>query len=698
MEKHTFLFELGVEEIPAGYIKPALVKLTSFVELKLQENDLSYESIDSYSTPRRFALLIQGLQGLQQDKIIEKIGPAERVAILEDGTLSKAGQGFLKGAGADAKSIFIKETPKGNYIAVKIEMKGKSAEELLLEIIPQAVGQMNFPKAMRWGANEMSFARPVRWVVSMLDEKVIPVQIEHLNSDCFTYGNRFVDVSYKLLIPEASMYLSVTSAGFVLADREHRKQRIITKTEEILSGTNLEMIPDERLLDTVCDLVEYPTPVLAEFPEKYLQLPDKIITSTISQNQKYFSLRDSQGDLSNKFIFVSNGNPNYSEIIREGNEKVVTPRLVDAEFYYLEDTRHPLSHYTKKLEEVTFQAKLGNLKEKTERVTAIAAYISETLGLSSETQEQVLRTAQLAKADLVTLMLGEKEFTKLQGYIGMKYALATGENPEVAKGIYEHYMPRGQNDSLPESLTGAIVAVADKIDTVCGIIGVDLIPTGSTDPFALRRAANGIVQIVDAWHWTIDINKLIAITFEKLASKLSEPYHNMEFVLTFFKQRIDWLLQQDNIEYDVIESVLHLDYSNISDLKQRAADLQSFKKNESFIKLVLGFKRVSNIIANETETYPINEILLTDEAEISLFEEYKTLKPVIEKELKDKNYHRIMNSLVDFGTHIDFFFDKVLVNTDEVDIRNNRYALLQLIRNLFLNVSDLNKIVVEGNE
>jgi glycyl-tRNA synthetase beta chain len=397
-------------------------------------------------------------------------------------------------------------------------------------------------------------------------------------------------------------------------------------------------------------------------------------------------------------VFISNGNPAHSDIIRKGNEKVVTPRLVDAEFYYNEDTKHPLSSFTDKLTEVTFQAKLGNLKEKAERVIAIATYITERLDLTSEIREKVIRTAELAKADLVTLMLGEKEFTKLQGYIGMKYALAMGEDAEVAQGIYEHYMPRGQNDSLPESITGAIVAVADKIDTVCGIIGVDLIPTGSNDPFALRRAANGIVQIIDAWNWTIDINDLISTTFKQLLSKLAEPDHNKDLVDSFFKQRIDWLLQQDNIEYDVIESVLHLEYSSIPDLKQRALDLQSFKKNEQFIKLVLGFKRVSNIIVNETEIYSFRENLLTDEAEINLYNQYLILKDEIEKELKTKAYKAIMQHLVDFGIHINTFFDQVLVNTEEQDVRNNRYALLQMIRNLFLNVSDLNKIVVEGND
>ncbi|MDP8232473.1 MAG: glycine--tRNA ligase subunit beta [Candidatus Zophobacter franzmannii] len=695
MEKHTFLFELGVEEIPAAYIKPALSQLTKFVTAKLKEKDLKFKSFETFSTPRRFAFLIHELEGMQKDKVIERTGPAERVAFTEDKQLSKAGQGFLRGAGANEKDIFIKETPKGNYIAVKIEMKGQSAENILLEILPQAVQQMSFPKTMRWSDHSMSFARPVKWVVAMLDDMIIPLEIEHIKAGNITYGNRFVKISYDLSIPEAELYPSVIEAGFVIVNREQRINTIIDKTAELLDGTDLEMIPDQRLLDTVCDLVEFPTPVLAEFPESYLHLPDKIITSTISQNQKYFSLRDKKGALSNKFVFISNGNPHYSDIIREGNQKVVIPRLEDAEFYFNEDTKHSLADYTEKLNDVTFQAKLGSLKEKSDRVVNIAKFLAEKVGADVD---KVARTAQLAKADLVTLMLGEKEFTKLQGYMGMKYALKTGEDPEVAQGIYEHYMPRGQNDSLPESITGAIVAVADKMDTVCGIIGVDLIPTGSNDPFALRRAANGIVQIIEANKWMIDINELIDVAYAQLLSKLSEPNHNLDFVRTFFVQRINWLLQQYKIEYDVIESVLHLENSTISDLKQRALDLQSFKENENFVKLVLGFKRVSNIIASEKKVCKFDESLLADKAEVTLYKQYIILKEEIEKELKLKSYHAIMEHLVKFGVYIDAFFKEVLVNTEDASVKENRYALLQMIRTLFLNVSDLNKIVVDGKE
>ncbi len=698
MEKHTFLFEVGIEEIPASYIKPAITKLSDYISSKLKEFNLTFDRVTPFSTPRRLAIIVNELQTIQKDKTIEKTGPAIRVAFDENKKLTKAGQGFLRGAGATEEDLFIKETPKGDYIAVRIEVKGKSTEEILITLLPEAVKQITFPKTMRWGNHSMNFARPVRWIIAMMDERVIPVKVEHLEASDKTYGNRFVDVSYELTIPDAELYEQVTQAGFVIANSDKRKEMIVEKVVELLSDTGLTMIPDERLLDTVCNLVEYPTPVLAEFPVNYLSLPDKIITSTISQNQKYFSLKDTNGNLSNKFVFISNGNPSYSDIIRDGNEKVVRARLEDAGFYYQEDTKYSLADFVPRLEEVTFQASLGTVKEKSDRVIDIVRYMCEELDLPAETKLKAERCALLAKADLVTMMLGEKEFTKLQGYIGMKYALATGEDKDVALGIYEHYMPRGQNDSLPSSELGALVAVADKLDTVCGIIGVDVIPTGSNDPFALRRAANGVVQIIEDYQWNLDLSKLVSKAFQNVESKLPKPNNNKDFVLNFFNQRTSWLLQQYKVDYDIIDSVLHIEGSSIASLKQRAMDLQSFKTNPEFVTLVLGFKRVSNIIAKVDSICDFSESLLVDEAEKALYNEYIKLSDNVRVNLVKGAYRKIMDSLVDFGTCIDRFFDEVLVNTDNEEIRNNRYSLLSKIRELFLNVSDLNKIVVEGNE
>ncbi len=698
MQRKDFLFEIGVEEIPAGFIDKAMKKLESWFKDQLKQNILSYESMSLFSTPRRFAIMIEQLQTMQEDEVLEKIGPAERIAKDAEGNLSKAGQGFLRGAGATEDDIFIKETDKGNYIAVRIEKKGRPAMEILQEICSGVLRDFNFPKSMRWNNRDFSFARPVRWLLALLGDELVPVRGAGLESERFTWGNRWQKLENRIEIKSPQEYVEKLEATWVIPQREKRLTIIREQLENLSSDQNLRVIMDERLIEIVTDLVEHPTVVIAEFDERFLRLPAKIITSTLSEHQKCFAAEDAEGNLVNKFIFISNGDPEYSNLIKLGNEKVIRPRLNDAEFYYNEDTAQPLESFVQKLEEVTFQAKLGNLKEKTERIRNLCNTMSAKLSIESKTTQDADRAALLCKADLVTTMLGEKEFTKLQGYIGGKYALASGESPEVAIAIEEHYLPRGQNDDLPTTIEGALVAVADKMDTVCGIIGVDMIPTGSNDPFALRRAANGIVQIIDRFSFEFSILDLIDRSFELLAGKLSEPNHNMKIVREFFRQRVDWLLQQKNIDYDVIASVMHIDYSNIPDLVHRAQALQKFKTRDDFVHLVLGFKRVSNIIEEAGDLKDVDTALLAEPAEKALYDGYLALEKRISELLPAKDYLTCLEGLVEFGAAIDKFFDDVLVNTEDIPTRKNRYSLLAGIRKLFLRIADIAKIVVEGDQ
>ncbi len=696
MESRDFLFELGMEEIPVGYINGAINTLRKIFVEELKKLKLSYTTIKIFSTPRRIAIKILGLQSKQNDEIINKVGPAKRVAYTEEGELSKAGLGFLRGAKASKENIYIKETPKGEYLAVQVEILGKSTEELLPQITINAIKKITFPKSMKWNSKTLTFARPIRWILALWGNKLLEFSYETIKSDLVTYGNRFVKIPYQVEINSIDKYEDSLKEAFVVADRNERKSEISRQLNTVLKGTDLHILEDSRLLDIVTDIVEFPTAVVAEYNEKYLDLPEKIIISTLTQNQMYFAVIDSKGKLQNKFVFISNGNPEYKNIIKLGNEKVVKARLEDAEFYYKEDTKHSLESFIPKLSEVTFQAKLGSLLEKTERIIKITKKISFLLKIDDSIKNRAIRAAELCKADLVSLMLGEKEFTKLQGYIGMNYALKSGEPTQVATAIYEHYMPRGQNDSLPESMEGAIVAFADKLDTVCGIIGAGLIPTGSNDPFALRRAANGVVQIIDKFVFEIDIFTLISFSFDLLEIKLGNR-KNEQIAIDFFKQRVNWLLQQKNIDYDIIESVTYIMYSSLPDLLKRAQDLREFKSQESFVKLVLGFKRVSNIISKEKNILPFEKSLLKENAEIELYEEYEKLSIILKTSLAEKDYVTVMNSLVSYSAFIDKFFDDVLVNVEEKNIRANRYALLNNIRKLFLKVADLAKIVVEGD-
>jgi len=694
MDKKDFLFELGVEEIPAAYIAGAIKTIKDHFEINLKKANLDYNELQVFSTPRRFAIKITSLQSQQKDEIIERTGPAKDMAYDSDGNLTKASIGFLRGAGADEKDITIKQTPKGDKIAIKKEIRGKPTTSVLSSLIKNTIAEIKFQKSMKWGSSKLSFARPIRWLLALYGNDIIDLEFESIKTGNTTYGNRFQKLNNPIVINSIDEYEKKLSRVFVIPNREERKKIIRKQMHDLFENSDEKVIENIKLLETVTDLVEYPTAVIADFHKKYLELPKLVVTSTLSEHQKYFSVSKQNGKLSNKFVFISNGDPQYSNLIKQGNEKVITARLEDAEFFYKEDTAQPLDTFVPKLSEVTFQQKLGSVLEKTERIKEITKFICDVSGLENDVIKYSLRGAQLCKADLVTLMLGEKEFTKLQGYIGHQYALKSGEDKETAIVIEEHY----QNGDNEMSLAGSVVAIADKIDTICGIIGVDMIPTGSKDPFALRRAANGVVQIISNNKFEIDIHKLIDKSFELLESKLEKPEKNKDIVYDFFKQRIEWLLKQTGIEHDVIESVMHIDHSNISDLIHRAEALQALKKQEDFIKLVLGFKRVSNIITEEKDVSNVKQEILHEKMEQTLYTQYLVLKIKIEELLPVKNYKRILDVLVEYGSTIDKFFDDVLVNVEDVEIRQNRYSILACIRDLFLRVADLSKLVVEGEK
>lgn len=667
----------------------------SFSEF-LQENRLESKKQQTTFTPRRLVLLVTDLQTQQTDIEIIKNGPSRKIALSENGMPSKALDGFLRSNNASIGDVYWQDIGKGEVAHLKIKQIGVPTNELLKNWLSALIAGIPFPKKMKWGSGNLEFARPIRWLICLWGDDVLPCSIDGISADRISYGNRFLDLESRVSVINTQHYCSALKEIFVLTDRQERYDNIKKQLSDIFADGQHQVDIDEGLLQTVTDLVEYPTAVIAEFEEKYLVLPEMIVTSTISQNQKYFAVKDQSGKLTNKFVFISNGNPEYGELIRKGNEKVVKPRLEDAMWYFQEDTKHKLEEYVPKLQEVVFHKELGSVKDKTDRIIKVSEYLCKQLNLSDKDTSQTHRTALLCKADLVTKMLGEKEFTKLQGYIGMHYAIASNEPDNIPIGIYEHYMPRGQNDELPSTINGAVVAVSDKLDTVCGIIGIGLHPTGSADPFALRRAANGIVQIVAENKWNIDIIPLVDNGLDCFEQAGIKVIKNRENVLGFFHQRINWYLQRQNVDYDVIDSVMHIDFGNILHLMERAKALQDFKADADFIKLIIGFKRVSNIVKDEKHQYTIDEQVFVESAEKALYTALTHLEKSIETELLHLKYINVLQHLVGIRDRIDDFFDKVLVNTDDIKLRNNRYALLQKIRSIFLKVADLSLIVVDN--
>ena len=703
MQKVNFLWEIGTEEIPAGYIKNASECIQNSFIHHLNNYSLKFETMDIFSTPRRLALKITGLDESQQNEQKEKLGPVRKVAFDEEGNITKVGIGFLKGIGATEKDLLFINTPKGEYIGVNLFIKGKYTKELLPAIMKETCAKIVFPKTMKWGTESFLFARPIRWFVALLDETIIDFEFCGVRAGRRTSGIRFDGLDNSVDIVNPQEYPEILKKVKVYANREERKQLIKKQLAQLNFGNTFmgsaQVLEDNRLLDIVTDLVEFPTAVKATFDEKYLSLPAKIITSTLSQNQKYFSVvrtNEPSGSLLNEFVFISNGNPEHSEIIKIGNEKVVQARLADASFYFHEDIKHPLEYYVEKLSGVVFQTKLGTLLDKTNRLEKICGYLGKMINLNSEKTHLLLRSARLCKADLVTLMLGEKEFTKLQGYIGMNYALITGVQPEIAQAIYEHYMPRGQNDDLPSGITGALLAIADKMDTVCGIMGVGLIPTGSQDPFAIRRSANGIVQIIDQHQLNISLSNLISEALSILHQQIADLEINFNLINNYFKQRIKWLLEEHyHIEYDVLNALDIFAWENIIEIRNRALDLQRYKTHEDFKILVSGYKRVANILEKNKRENACSEYLLVETAEKELYAHLHKIKPEVETLVQSMAYTEVMDMIVPLGINIDAFFDQVLVMCDDQNLKINRLALLAEVKELFWTVADISKINYE---
>lgn len=694
---HSFLFELGIEELPDNVILAAIDFLKTSFEKMLITEKLSFGKIEIGSTPRRLSIWAYDLPARQEDARITKAGPSISIAYDSEGNLSPAGKGFLKKSGANPEDIYIEKSGGREVLAVSFVQPGRDTIDLLRDWILGVIGLIPLPKKMIWKDPAFAFSRPVRWIVALWDEDVIELDYHGIIADRISYGNRYLGLDNSHSIRSAQSYQESLEEIGVIVSRDKRREMITSQCHELFADSPYQIKDDPRLLETVCNLVEQPQAVVGEFDERFLRIPEKVITSTISQNQKYFSVYDSGDRLVNKFVFISNGDPEYSDKIRSGNEKVVAARLEDAAWFFEEDCKRSLEDFLPLLEDVVFQSSLGTMAQKGERTIRLAETIAQELKLNKAQTQCSLRAAKLCKADLVTLMLGEKEFTKLQGYIGMQYALKAGEDPEVAQAIWEHYMPRGSNDSLPQTVSGAICAIADKLDTVAGIISVGLLPTGSADPFALRRAASGIVQIIADRAWELDLVALIRSSLALLGKSIQPKEDSFEKILGFITQRVSWLLKELGINYDVVAAVMHMGISNLPDLLGRARALQDLKKEEDFVRLVLGFKRVANIIADTKSFAGLDTGLFEAEAERDLHASLIRLAKSLDSSLSSRDYAAALQDLIDIAPSIDAFFDQVLVNSDDEARKLNRYALLALIRKEFFRVADLSQIVVESD-
>ena len=657
------LFEIGVEELPSRYVLKASKDLLENLKKELNKERIKFSGDVEFNSPRRMAVYISEISEKQDDFYEKKMGPSVSVAY-KDGILTQAAKGFIQSQGLTENDIKIEKTDKGEYIYVEKNLKGVYTKDIISDILVRTIKSIEFDKNMKWGKRSFRFARPIKWILATLDDEVIDFEFEGVKSGNRTRGMRLYG-NQDILISDSSKYESELLKEYVVVDPIKRRQMVIDSVKNNCENDGDKAIINDYLLDEVYNLVEYPFAIKGEFNKDYLKLPEDIITITMETHQRYFPVKDSNGNLVNKFILIRNA-PEFSELVKKGNEKVIEPRLSDAKFFFDEDLKIKLDDMVEKLKQVTFQKDMGTIFDKIERSTKIAKYLIDDLSLSNE--EDILRTVYLAKADLVSNVISEKEFTKLQGFMGSVYAKHEGEKENVSKGIFEHYLPRYQGDMLPETMEGAIASISDKLDTVMGCFAVGLIPTSSKDPYALRRATQGIVLTAINSGLNFDYIKLINKAYEIFSSDKKVLNENaVKNVVDFFKSRLEAQLQtrfsKNLISYQINKE------SKIINLVSKIEYLEKLSKTDDFEVLINLIKRLKNISKN-----------IKKEVNIDLFnkKEEKDLYDIISK--LNGNIEDI-NILLESKDIINNFFENVIINDDDENIRNNRLALVDKIVN-----------------
>ncbi len=680
--------EIGSEEIPAGYIIPALEAMAQQMVRFLDENRIGHGTPHVTGTPRRLALNIPDVAGHQEACATEIIGPPKQVAYDANGKPTKAAEGFAKGQGVRVEDIRIKETPRGEYLCVLREESGLPTRGLLEKMLPDFTARIPFPKSMHWGSLSATFARPIRWIVALLGENVLDFEYGAVASGNRSMGHRFMSPAWLTVKDYASHVENLRKHSVVLEISERRKLMNdgIREAAKSVGGSILE---DEELLDEVTQLVEYPLPIVGEFEEKYLELPPELLITVIKKHQRYFAVVDGDGKLLRYFVTVANTVPKDFRLVAAGNGRVVRARLEDARFYYREDQKTRLEERAEQLKGVVFHSKMGTSWEKMERFSAVAKWLGERL--APDRTDSLLRAAFLCKADLVTGMVGE--FPELQGVMGRAYARLQGEPESVAQAIYEHYLPNRAGGPIPEGIEGAVLSIADKMDTIVSCFGVGLNPTGTADPFALRRQTLGILRILLEKPFRISLSNLIEQSLPLLSSKLAVPAETVKNdVLEFFRGRLlHYLVSQEGYGADLVEAALAAGIDDPVDAVVRAKALVAFKARPDFESLAAAFKRVANII-KEPEPEPVDPGLLQTAPEQALFAALNDTEGIVVDCLAGSDYDSALEAMSRLRSFIDAFFDSVLVMDKDAGIRRNRLALLTRIRDLFSGVADFRKI------
>lgn len=685
------LLEIGLEEMPAHLVTPSMKQLETKVTAFLDENRLSFESIKAFSTPRRLSVLVEKIVDKQEDIQEEVKGPAKKIALDAEGNWTKAAQGFVRGQGVTTDAITFKELKGVEYVYVTKYVKGEAAETVLTGL-KEVITSLTFPVTMHWSNFDFEYIRPIHWIVALLDDEVLPFEILDVKTGRTSRGHRFLGEDVTFANP--AEYEEKLAAEFVIVDPLKRKQLIIDQIAELATKNEFQVGLDEDLLEEVNNIVEYPTAFVGNFEDKYLAVPEEVLVTSMKEHQRYFDVRNQEGLLLPHFISVRNGNNVKLENVAKGNEKVLTARLEDAEFFYNEDKKLAIDDLVEKLKNVTFHEKIGSIYEKMQRVAVAAQIIGETVGLSDKQLEDLRRASEIYKFDLVTNMVGE--FPELQGIMGEKYALLQGEKPAVAQAIREHYLPISSEGVLPESEIGAVLAIADKLDSLLSFFAVGMVPSGSNDPYALRRQSYGIVRIVENRGWYFPLRKLQAAIDEKVNTDEQrfgiQLTSGQEEVLDFIKARFRQRLTSENVRHDVIDAVIQADQEDLTQMFAAAAILRKHVTDADFKPSVEALTRAINLAQKaEQVTDHVDPNLFENDAEKALFEAAADLEQKFPRQTMEENYH----GLVSLRPVIEEYFAENMVMADDEKIRHNRLAQLKIISKMALAVARLDALITK---
>jgi glycyl-tRNA synthetase beta chain len=693
---NTLLLEIGTEEIPAGYIVPALEAMSATLSKKLTDSRIEHGRSKIYGTPRRLAVAIEDVAAKQQSVKSEVTGPPANIGFDDNGKPTMAAQKFSEKVGVPLSKLKIRETPKGAYLTAEKSERGLATQTLLKEILPQVILATPFPKKMRWASLDIEFARPIHNILALLGKSIVSFKLGNLKSGRYTHGHSFMAPA-KIKLNSPDEYLDKLRAAQVVANiGERRKileERIAVVAQELSGG----ILPDKELVGINNNLVEYPIPVAGHFDTEFLEVPDEILINAMREHQKYFAVVDRNQNLMPCFIAVNNTAVRDQALSATGHQRVIRARLADAQFFYQGDLEVTNDERVEKLKKVLFQAELGTVFEKSERVAKIAEVLAASTEEGDELKKQVIRAARLSKSDLVSQVVGE--FPKLQGVMGRIYASLAGETADVAAAIEEHYRPVYSGAPLPETLVGAIVSIADKMDSICGCFSVGLIPTGASDPYALRRQGIGIVQIMNAKGLAFPLRELIRCSLKQYGEKAASDLNGLsEKVYTFLQNRISHLLAEEGFSRDVIAAVASVSVDDVPNVRNRVKALESLKARPDFEPLAIGFKRVVNIIRKSGQAQEgvvpeaVNAALFEHDSEGALLDKFKAVDLKVSEAMANNAFDQALVEIASLKNAVDRFFDGVMVMAEDAAIRGNRLALLGQIAALFGKFADFSKL------